>query len=159
MKRTEEWKPPESFREFLREITGTWRTVRYAFELSDSPDVRPWLYKKYAFSIVMVLLTMAQPKLVAFVFQGVVEREDALIAIGCAGIAALMLSREVWSFLYWRAHEHLFGRALRNLNRRIAESFFAKSPGQHRHIKTLNYESIQKRNRQTNQIFPGSFFN
>jgi ABC-type multidrug transport system fused ATPase/permease subunit len=139
-----EVKAPATFKGFLQELWGTLRIIRYVFQLADSNDARPWLQLKYFFAFAFVTLGMFQPWIIGKIFQGVVSKNTNVVVSATIGLGALMLFHKLLSFLYWAAHEHLFGLSTRNLYVRIAERFFEKSPSQHRHIKTLNYESINK---------------
>lgn len=135
---------PATFKGFLKELWGTLRTIRYVFALADSPDVRPWLRAKYLFAFGAVTLSMFQPFVIGKIFQGVVGKDSNRIVITALVLGVLMLLNKLMSFLYWMAHEHLFGLSTRNIYVRVAERFFEKSPSQHRHVKTLNYESVSK---------------
>ncbi|QQR82343.1 ABC transporter ATP-binding protein [Candidatus Campbellbacteria bacterium] len=139
-----EAKAPATFKEFLAEFKETCDTVRYVFRLTDSPDARTWLYRKYFLVVVLILMSMFQPRVTGMIFKGVVNNNANRIILSVALLGALMLFEKLVALLYWRAHEYLFGLSTGNLYVRITERFFEKSPGQHRHVKSLNYESVNK---------------
>lgn len=141
---TKDKKGARNIRDFLDELKSLGRVAKWAFKMADSPEVRPWAYKKYGFMLALIFFGLLQPAITSRVFSGVIERDVRTIAIAIGGITILFLLQRLFIFLTWRAHEYMYGPTLRNINGRITAMLFEKSPHQHKELKGLNHESIAK---------------
>lgn len=136
--------PVRNWHDFTRELGGIAIVARWAFRMADSRIARPYLYQKYAATVAIAVINLAQPAAVNYIFSGIVGKDIARIGGAIGTLAVLMILARLGVYALWRAHEHLYGPALQNINRNITEKFLAKSPHQHKELKGLNHESVAK---------------
>lgn len=153
MKEEREWQAPTTLREYLKELMESFGTIRYVFTLADSKELRPWLYAKYASSFVSIIAGMLMTRFIAKVLQGVIDHDVDYIVAAIISMGCIYATKQILGFSFWYSHEWSFGLSLRQMYRNILGQFFAKSPGQHKHIRSLNYESIQKGRNKSADVF------
>lgn len=140
----EDWEAPKNWREYLSELRRSFGTILYTVRLADSPDTRPWFWAKYGWLLIQIIAGTAGSLLMTFVYKGVDRKDMSWVNFGVVVLGLLLYSKSYIGYRAWRAHENLFGRAFRNIKTRVLDDFNAKSPGQHKHVKSLTYESVQK---------------
>ncbi len=144
MEAHKEWQAPTSFKEYIHELRDAIATIYYTFKLADSKDARPLMWKKYVLAFLHIVLGVIFSRCVAYALESVINKDIELKNLWISTIAIIFLSQKLLGFNMWRAHEYLFGIGGGNIRARVLEKSYALSPGQHKHNRGLNHESLIK---------------
>src|SRR3989344_1772033 len=133
-----------NWRDFIRELKAIGTVAKWAFKMADSPESRKWIKQRYAALFALVIINLSEAGIINYIFAGIVKKDSATVVIALSALGVMFALQRLLIFTIWRAHEHAFGPALHNIQRRITEMVLQKSPQQHKELRGLNHESIVK---------------
>ncbi len=136
---------PKDWLEYIRSTAGTARAVRWIWQEVLQGETRRWLGKMLAALFLATALQTIQPWFVSVIFDGLGAREGRFVIVGLTSVLACLIAERIVELYQATAREWILGLSWGALDRRITESFFEKSLGQHIHLSsTLSTASIDK---------------
>jgi len=130
--------------DYMKSMTRSVSTLRWANSLIKTGATRKWSVSMYSMLVLFISLQLIQPRIVSLVFDGVIEGNRKLAEMAILTILLADLLQRTFIYWYHVSREWLWGLRHVQLNKSITELFFEKSPGQHKSIRSLNYESVHK---------------
>ncbi len=136
---------PRNWREYLKEVRETGRVCRWICRELMTEKSRYWMKRAGVTLLVATSFQMVQPRLVRYVFDGLVLPDADWIIFGLGGFLLCLGIQKVVEYFHAVAREWLLGISWGTLDRRITELFFEKSMGQHvQESSLLNVGNIDK---------------
>lgn len=136
---------PRNWREYLREARETARMYQWVWKELATDRGRYWLKRAGAMLLVAAVFQVVQPRLVSYIFDGLVRGSTKLILLGLGGFFGCLGVQKIADYYHFSAREWLLGTNWGRLDQRITELFFEKSMGQHiQESSVLNVGNIDK---------------
>jgi ATP-binding cassette subfamily B protein len=125
----------------LTEVGEVARWVRK--ELVDKKSL-VYIKKVVAYSFSIILFQSLQPVGIGYVFSGLVAKSSQQVLFGITAVALCFLTQKFCERRMAKGRQWIMGIHWSNMDRRMTELFFEKSPGQHIQNTHLTVSSIDK---------------
>lgn len=137
-------KTPTTLKGYLRAYKEVAEVMRWINR--EMIDGRSMVHIKrmFIFSFFLILSQSLAQVAIGMVFSGLVDRSAYTLLVGLGGTAALLVLQKFFERTMGKAREWILGIHWGNLDRRMTELFFEKSPGQHIQENDLAVSSIDK---------------
>ncbi|MDR3581825.1 MAG: ABC transporter ATP-binding protein [Candidatus Pacebacteria bacterium] len=139
----DERKPPTTWREYLDQSKEMFGAIKWAWREFKTPQALRWYRRLLTAVTLATVFSVAQPKLLAVLFDGTAKHDLRATIIGVAGFFFCLMMQRLVDYRHGVAREWLLGLNMGELDDRMTERFFEKSIGQHVEENfRLNPESI-----------------
>ncbi|HUJ71415.1 MAG TPA: ABC transporter ATP-binding protein, partial [Verrucomicrobiae bacterium] len=140
-----ERKAATSLKEYLESAVEAGGIFRWIWREVTTPRSRRKLYGMFGGLLFVILLQTVQPGAVAYIFNGLTQRNGTMIAWGIGVFFGTLIVQKLADRYQESAREWVLGLHWGRLDDRITELFFEKSVGQHIHEgTTLAVSNIDK---------------
>ena len=121
----------ENWREYLKEVVGSYRVLLWAWRLLLGREAWVALRPALIYVTIASILAMSGPLAVAGVLDGLIGNDLRLAAWSFMALVAVRLIAAGMDYMHDRHRELFFGVMMGLIERRVNELFFEKSLGQH----------------------------
>src|SRR5579871_5911417 len=129
-------KAATSIKEYLENASEASGIFRWIWREVTTPASRRKVYGMFAGLLFVILLQTIQPGAVAYVFNGLTQRNSAMVYGGLGVFLVTLVIQKLGDRYQESAREWVLGLHWGKLDDRITELFFEKSVGQHIHEGT-----------------------
>lgn len=137
-------KSPRSAGEYLKNLTEVRDILLWIKnEVADEKSLF-FLRRMLIYNFVFILFQLSQPIAIGMIFSGLASRKLSSVIYGIVGVVCCIVIQKIVERQLGKTREWVFGIHWCNLDRRVTELFFEKSPGQHIQETSLSVSSIER---------------
>lgn len=138
-------KPSADWREYLFETYEAFRVCAWVWRELTAPAARVIARRMLAYSVLMMVFSMAGPWLISHVVDGAMDRDATVVIWATGGVAAAWILTRIFAWLYMLDRETVQGENFIAAETRLTGLFLEKSLGQHlSEGSSLNAANIEK---------------
>ncbi len=128
---TERKRVAKNWKEYIEDMKDSVKVYKWIWKKIINEKCRYWIKRTFIALGAATALSIAQPFLMSFIFNGIIQKKLLLIYLGLGLFFVFLLAQKLCHYYERAALEWLFGETVGSAEKEVCKRFFEKSINQH----------------------------